>query len=183
MGPLEGLAVIPDVKHQLDKISVYFGIDWDARHPCEETVHLRYPPNLPPDVKCLIHDLDLLSLEKYLPTVANIAPEQLFDNEPLDEDAFIFGGSTMNTKDVSDDDDPYFSQNDFCLVGEIEEQGFQDCPIPVIEAGIVFGDISSTLVMDVLIDSGATLNLMSQDFVRQMFTADGPIVRHSTGAR
>ena len=50
MGPLEGIAVIPDIKHQLDKISVYFGIDWTTRYPCETIVRLRYPPCLPPDV-------------------------------------------------------------------------------------------------------------------------------------
>ena len=27
MGPLQGVAVIPDVKDRLDKISVYFGVD------------------------------------------------------------------------------------------------------------------------------------------------------------
>jgi hypothetical protein len=151
MGPLEGIAVIPDIKHQLDKISVYFGIDWTTRYPCETIVRLRYPPCLPPDVRCLVGDLDIDLLEKYLPTVSNIDPEQLFDTEPLEDDAFIFGGEAKNNKHKDNVED----QDDYCLESEFE--GFEDCPIPVVEMGIVFGAVTSTLAADVLIDSGATL--------------------------
>ena len=168
MGPLEGIAVIPDVKHQLDKISVYFGINWDTRHPCEAIVRIRYPPCLPPDVTCLVQDLDVELLEKYLPTISNIAPDHLFDTEPLEDDAFIFGGAAR-TKHVDNEE----TQDDFCLESEFEGHGFEDCPIPVVEMGIVFGPITSTLAADVLIDSGATLNLMSQEFVKQIVAADG----------
>jgi hypothetical protein len=176
MGPLEGIAVIPDIKHQLDKISVYFGIDWTTRYPCEAIVRLRYPPCLPPDVRCLVGDLDIELLEKYLPTVSNIDPEQLFDTEPLEDDAFIFGGEAKNNKHKDDVED----QNDFCLESEFE--GFEDCPIPVVEMGIVFGAVTSTLAADVLIDSGATLNLMSQKFVKQIVSADGSYFREAMGA-
>ena len=178
IGPLEGIAVVPDVKHQLDKISVYFGLDWETKYPCEAIVRLRYPPKLPPDVRSLIRDLDFDLLEKYLPTVSNIAPDKLFVEQPLDDDAFIFGGTPQKSNDVEVDE----YQDDLCFNSEFEEQACEDCPIPVIETSIVFGNITSTIPLDVLIDSGATLNLMSQDFVKQLLSAEGPYIRQASGS-
>ena len=126
MGPLEGVAVVPDEKHKLDKISVYFGIDWAARYPCEKGFVVRQPPKLPHDVSCLVQDLDIKDLEKYLPHVSRINPDKLFDEESLQENAFIFGGTPFEDE-FEDDEEPYFAQDDLCYDIEECDQGFQDC--------------------------------------------------------
>ena len=68
-----------------------------------------------------------------MPHVSRINPEKLFDDETLQDNAFIFGGTPFENEIISDEDEPYFAQDDLCYdIGENEE-GFQDCPLPVIE--------------------------------------------------
>jgi exodeoxyribonuclease III len=153
MGPLEGIAVIPDVKHQMDKISVYFGIDWANKHPCEAILQIKHPPKLPQDVTCLLQDLDVDLIAKYLPQVNNINPEKLFVENCLDRDAFVFGGNMMREEHLENEDEEegYYPQDEFCNEIDGMGQGFQECPIPVVEIALVFQNLISTLTVKILI--------------------------------
>ena len=147
MGPLEGVAVIPDVKHQVDKLSAYFGVEWTTRHPCESLIRLVDPPKMPPTVSSLVDDLDESLVEKYLPCVSNMDPEQLFDDTPLQEDAFIFGGTPTSDSELPDngDESQYLPTEDNCFNIDGDEVGFHDCPLPVVQLGLVVQGMLSTL--------------------------------------
>ena len=51
----------------------------------------------------------------------------------------------------------------------------------MVEIALVFQNLISTLTVKILIDSGASLNLMSQEFVKQLLTTQGPIVKKALG--
>ena len=176
MGPLQGVAVIPDVVDQFDKISVYFGVDWTTRYHSEGILQIRHPPVLPPKVSTLLEDIDEQLVEKYLPLISKIDPEVLFDNTPISEQAFIFG-DPHNFEGSSPAEQDFFPVEDFSYVNDDGETGFQDCPLPVVQVGLAIQEFC--LEFQILIDSGATLNLISQAFIRQLLEKHAPFVNAS----
>ena len=77
---------------------------------------------------------------------------------------------------------PNISHQDNCFNIEGDEVGFHDCPLPVVQLGLVVQGMISTLDVQTLIDSGATLNLMSQEFIKQLLATQGEHVRRALGA-
>jgi len=175
MGPLQGVAVVPDLKDQLDKLSVYFGVDWSVGHPCEDVIRIKHPPIFQSNIS-LIEDIDDTLISGHLPLISRIDPHSLFDSAPLTEDAFIFGGSGDKEEHEVDDDVLY---SEYCQSTQTDQGGFQDCPLPVVQVGVALQDSLLSPDIKVLIDSGATLNLISRSFVQELLTTHGHVVRQA----
>ena len=165
MGPLQGVAVIPDVKDHLDKVSVYFGIDWSVGYPCEEIAGIKYPPIFQTNVP-LIEDIDDTLVEENLSLISTIDPHILFSDAPLTEDAFIFGGSGEEEEGGVDDD---ISYAEYCQSVQEDQSDFQHCPLPVVRIGITVQNSPLSSDIEVLIDSGASLNLISRAYVKGLY--------------
>ena len=175
MGPLQGVAVVPDVKNQLDRISVYFGIDWSVGYPCEEIVRIKHPPIFQSNIS-LIEDVDGTLVEEYLSLVTSIDPYTLFDSAPLTENAVIFGGSGDKEEEVASDDNLY---EEYCQGVQDDQSGFQDCPLPVVQVAVAASGSPLSSNIKVLIDSGATLNLISRSFVKTLLATHGQVVSNA----
>ena len=77
---------------------------------------------------------------------------------------------------------PLPNKNKFCNEIDADASGFHECPIPVVEVALVFQKLICTTTVKVLIDSGASLNLISQEFVKLLLKTEGPIIKKALGS-
>ena len=164
VGLFQGFSVTPEVPGQANKMYVTFGVEPSKKFPCAN-FERRKPPSASRAPASLLQGLDEQQVEEKLPMVAKLFASARSRQLPeLDDDAFIYGGDRQQ----QEQDFPNLSSDPECCWSAEMPAYTQASPLPVVEVCLQAPGSASDHIVPMLVDSGASLNLVSSDLVRRL---------------
>ena len=184
LGHLKGIAILPEViKEKAYNSVIHFGVEWGLKFDCKQskqcavTASLKIQPKYP-----LLDDLDGDLTEEHLRQVCGIKIQassySTSDNEEEKEE----GAYHQNTESDEEEEENAFLFTDPTQDKTTSKRDikFHDSPLPVVELNLFMSKTGEDIPVDVLIDSGASLNLISQALAEKLMRKKYNIYQNNT---